>query len=143
MTQIRWKAEILLPLPAIVLQFPGPPARGLFAISWLSYIGSRVSQLTPCTVHYRMCQNSQYTLSTRTHNQFKFHTVINLVNKTTYIGNNIKNSATCFGSVEPSSGKVQDTVLVPSASAGTFIPVLYLVFSLMMVRVSRNMSPNF
>jgi len=32
---------------------------------------------------------------------------------------NIKNSATCFGSTEPSSGQIQDTVLVHSASAHT------------------------
>jgi len=35
---------------------------------------------------------------------FVNNTVIYLVNNTAYIGNNIKNSATCFGSLEPSSG---------------------------------------
>ena len=51
---------------------------------------------------------------------FVYNTVIYLVNNVTYIGNNIKNSATCFGSVEPSSGQKQDTVLiVHSASAYT------------------------
>jgi len=33
--------------------------------------------------------------------------------------NNIKNSATCFGSIEPSSGQIQDTVWVHSAGAYT------------------------
>ena len=46
-------------------------------------------------------------------------TVIYLVSNTTYIGNNIKNSATCFVSVELSSGQIQDTVLVHSANAYT------------------------
>jgi len=32
---------------------------------------------------------------------------------------NIENSATCFGSIEPSSGQIQDTALVYSASAYT------------------------
>ena len=49
----------------------------------------------------------------------KVNTIIYLVNNTNYIGNNIKNSATCFGSVEPSSCQIQDTVLVHSASAYT------------------------
>ena len=48
---------------------------------------------------------------------FVNNTVIYLVNNATYIGHNIKNSATCFGSVEPSSGQIQDTVLVHPASA--------------------------
>ena len=46
-------------------------------------------------------------------------TVIYLINNTTYIGNNVKNSATCFGSVEPLSDQIQDTVLVHSAGAHT------------------------
>jgi hypothetical protein len=51
---------------------------------------------------------------------FVNNTIIYLVNNITYIGNNIKNSATCFGSVESSSGQIQDTVLaVHSASAYT------------------------
>ena len=49
---------------------------------------------------------------------FVNNTVIYLVNNSTYIGNNIKNSATCFCSVEPSTGQI-DTVLVHSASAYT------------------------
>jgi len=48
---------------------------------------------------------------------FVNNTVIYLVNNATYIGNNIKNSATCFGSVEPPSGQIQDTALVHSESA--------------------------
>jgi hypothetical protein len=48
---------------------------------------------------------------------FVNNTVIYSVNNTTYIGNNIKNSATCFGSVEPPSSQIQDIVLVQSASA--------------------------
>ena len=56
--------------------------------------------------------------------------VIYLDNNKTYIGNNIKNSATCFGSVKSSSGQIQ-------------VPVLYFVFGLMMVQMNRNMSPNF
>ena len=48
---------------------------------------------------------------------FKINTVIYLVNNTTYIGNNIKNSVTCFNSIEPSSSQIKDTVLVHSANA--------------------------
>jgi hypothetical protein len=71
-------------------------------------------------------------------------TVIYLVNNKTYIGNNIENSVTCFGSVEPSSGQIQNTVLVHSASAYVFnVPVLNLVFGLMMAELNRNMLPNF
>jgi len=57
---------------------------------------------------------------------FVNNTVIYLVNNTTYIGNNTKNSATRFGSVEPSSGQIQDTVLVHSASAYTMAVFLNL-----------------
>ena len=71
-------------------------------------------------------------------------TVIYLVNNATYIGNNIKNSATYFGSVETSSGQIQNTVLVHSASAYILnVLVLNFVFGLMMVKLNRNMSPNF
>jgi hypothetical protein len=44
--------------------------------------------------------------------------VIYFVSNTPCIGNNIKNSATCFGSVE-SSDQIQDTILVHLASAYT------------------------
>ena len=75
---------------------------------------------------------------------FVNNTVIYLFNNTNYIGNNIKNSAIFFGSVEPSSGQIQGTVLVHSASAlAECIPVLYLVLDLMMFQPNRKMSPNF
>jgi len=54
------------------------------------------------------------------------NTVIHLVNNTTYIGNNIKNSTTCFGSVEPSSSQIQ-----------------IQIFGLPIDQLNRNMSPNF
>jgi hypothetical protein len=52
---------------------------------------------------------------------YKEHTVIYLVNDTIYNSTNIKNLATYFGSIEPSLDQIQDTVLVPSASAYTMV----------------------
>ena len=62
------------------------------------------------------------------------NTVIYLINNTTYIGNNIKNSATCFGSVEPPSGHIQDTVLVHSASVYTIgSHIVYKLYNCIML----------